>query len=263
MLLYGWLLMTSFTPCVVRLILPLEPSSCRPMVSLPFSLITLAEGGKEVNLLTYPFLAFLAGLCIPANSLGFVRSISEKLAITEGHLTLELLTEAFVGFKQSTAALKCLCLEYMAPWFVNLGRFYIGPTTSLTTASLTTTSNSPPPGRGSITSPPSSNGRGSNAQKTTVATSSRSTTHRIQEILRQLIELTLEEREMYPIFQTRVWCMIGSVDGMIGKLIEVFVEHATHHGVDSSPAETLANTIVSLPSVNVRGKIVARLRKVG
>lgn len=209
--------------------------------------------------LTIPIIYFSPplGLCIPANSLGFVRSISEKLAITEGHLTLELLTEAFVGFKQSTASLKCLCLEYMAPWFVNLGRFYIGPTTSLTTGS---SSNSF--GRGPAPSPSSSNGRGTNYQKTALAASSRTTTNRIQEILRQLIELTLKEREMYPIFQTKVWCMVGSVDGMIGKLIEVFVEHATQHGIDSAPAEILANTVVSLPSVNVRGKIVARLRKV-
>ncbi|KAI9227506.1 MAG: hypothetical protein DHS80DRAFT_17060, partial [Piptocephalis tieghemiana] len=200
-----------------------------PGTLLNMALLNMGSGDATLRVAAYDLLYALCrtfnfavgaelmqtdGLCIPANSLGFVRSISEKLAITEGHLTLELLTEAFVGFKQSTASLKCLCLEYMAPWF------------------------------------------------TALAASSRTTTNRIQEILRQLIELTLKEREMYPIFQTKVWCMVGSVDGMIGKLIEVFVEHATQHGIDSAPAEILANTVVSLPSVNVRGKIVARLRKV-
>ncbi|KAI8394136.1 uncharacterized protein BYT42DRAFT_553510 [Radiomyces spectabilis] len=62
-------------------------------------------------------------LCIPANSTGFIVSISESIAATEPHLTLEFLNEWFVGFNKSTENMRLLCLDYMAPWLRNLATF--------------------------------------------------------------------------------------------------------------------------------------------
>lgn len=63
------------------------------------------------------------GLCIPSNNTLFIKSISEKLATNEPHLTLEFLEECIQGFRVSSIELKHLCLEYMTPWLPNLVKF--------------------------------------------------------------------------------------------------------------------------------------------
>lgn len=62
-------------------------------------------------------------LCIPSNSSDFIVSISESLAKSETHLTLEFLNEAFVGFTKANESMRQLCLDYMAPWLRNLSGF--------------------------------------------------------------------------------------------------------------------------------------------
>lgn len=64
-----------------------------------------------------------AGLCIPNNNTIFIKTISEKLAANEPHLTLEFLEECIQGFRNSHIELKHLCLEYMTPWLPNLTRY--------------------------------------------------------------------------------------------------------------------------------------------
>ena len=68
--------------------------------------------------------AFITGLCIPANNSTFIVQLSEKLAVSETGLTLEFLTEFFVGFYKSNTPQKHLCLQYMAPWLPNLALYY-------------------------------------------------------------------------------------------------------------------------------------------
>ncbi|KAG9291425.1 hypothetical protein G9A89_021843 [Geosiphon pyriformis] len=160
------------------------------------------------------------GLCIPANNSNFVVALSERLAMTEPHLTIEFLNEFFAGFKRSSTQLKHLCLQYMAPWLMNLAHY-----------SRSAGENQPSIGK-------------------------------TREILRQLIELTTKESEMYTSVQSKIWSTLGRVDEVINLIIDEFVNYAVEHGISSSQAETVANTIVTLSSVNVRGKIIARLRKV-
>lgn len=62
----------------------------------------------------------LIDLCIPSNSSDFVVSISESLAKSEIHLTIEFLNEALVGFMNSNESMRQLCLDYMVPWLHNL-----------------------------------------------------------------------------------------------------------------------------------------------
>lgn len=64
-----------------------------------------------------------SGLCIPSNNTIFIKSVSEKLATNEPHLTLEFLEECIQGFRVSSIELKHLCLEYMTPWLANLVRY--------------------------------------------------------------------------------------------------------------------------------------------
>lgn len=66
-----------------------------------------------------------SGLCIPSNNTIFIKSVSEKLATNEPHLTLEFLEECIQGFRVSSIELKHLCLEYMTPWLANLVRYVV------------------------------------------------------------------------------------------------------------------------------------------
>lgn len=50
-------------------------------------------------------------------------SISESLAKSELHLTLEFLNEAFVGFSKSSEPMRQLTLDYIVPWLRNLAVF--------------------------------------------------------------------------------------------------------------------------------------------
>ncbi|KAI8078349.1 hypothetical protein BDF21DRAFT_43098 [Thamnidium elegans] len=62
-------------------------------------------------------------LCLPANSTAFIVNISEKIAQNQQSLTLEFLSECFIGFQKSNEPLRYLCLDYMMPWLPNLSRF--------------------------------------------------------------------------------------------------------------------------------------------
>lgn len=66
---------------------------------------------------------FLLDLCLPANSTAFVVAISERIAENQPNLTLEFLSECFIGFQKSSEPLRYLCLDYMVPWLPNLSRF--------------------------------------------------------------------------------------------------------------------------------------------
>lgn len=107
------------------------------------------------------------GLCIPSNNTIFIKSVSEKLANNEPHLTLEFLEECIQGFQRSTIELKHLCLEYMTPWLQNLVRFC------------------------------------KSADDTKRA--------KVSQILERLINLTIEQKEMYPSIQAKIWGSIGQV----------------------------------------------------
>ncbi|CAG8508989.1 2177_t:CDS:10 [Funneliformis mosseae] len=160
------------------------------------------------------------GLCIPANNTSFVVGLSERLATSVPQLTPDFLGEFFVGFYKSSTTLKHLCLQYMAPWLMNLSQF------------------------------------------TRSGADSQRNINRTREIIRNLIELTTKETEMYTAVQSKIWNTLGKVDEITNIIIEEFVQYAVDHGISSPQSEIIANTIVTLSSVNIRGKIIAKLRKV-
>ncbi|KAI8390971.1 uncharacterized protein BYT42DRAFT_508674 [Radiomyces spectabilis] len=158
-------------------------------------------------------------LCLPANSTAFIVNISEKIAVAEPSLTLEFLSECFVGFNKSNEALRYLCLDYMMPWLSNLALFCHGTTDE------------------------------NNLAKT-------------KEILRLLIDLTVNRTDMYKLVQTKVWKTVGKVDDIVNLVLESFVQYSNEHGVGSPQAEAMADTFVTLSNIAVRGKVITRLRKV-
>ncbi|XP_028172270.1 neurofibromin, partial [Ostrinia furnacalis] len=162
------------------------------------------------------------GLCIPSNNTIFIKSISEKLAHNEPHLTLEFLEECIQGFRGSTIELKHLCLEYMTPWLANMVRF-CKPTDE------------------------------SRRQK------------QVAQILEKLITLTIEETEMYPSVQAKIWGSIGQVSELIDMVLDSFIQRSVNSGLGSPMVEIMADTAVALASANVQlvsKKIIGRVCRV-
>ncbi|KAF9579343.1 Ras GTPase activating protein ira2, partial [Lunasporangiospora selenospora] len=188
-----------------------------PGTLLTMSMFNLSSPDSALRLASYNLLCALSdtfkfdtgnqllnakGLCIPTNNAPFIRRMSEMLARTESHLTLEFLTECFVGFQKTPRSLKPRCLEFVAPWLPNLAKYCR-----------------------------SSSDNHAGFAKT-------------REIIKGLIEMTVNEPEIYGAMQDIIWSR--SVDAGIG----------TVH------AEKLGDTLVTLSSVSVSGKIISRLRKV-
>ncbi|XP_069683037.1 neurofibromin isoform X4 [Periplaneta americana] len=163
-----------------------------------------------------------SGLCIPSNNTIFIKSVSEKLATNEPHLTLEFLEECIQGFRVSNIELKHLCLEYMTPWLANLVRFC----------------------------KPSDESK--RQQK-------------VAQILEKLIILTIEEVEMYPSIQAKIWGSIGQVPELIDMVLDSFIHRSVASGLGSPMVEIMADTAVALASANVQlvaKKVIGRLCRV-
>ncbi|KAG9288022.1 hypothetical protein G9A89_017617 [Geosiphon pyriformis] len=205
-----------------------------PGTLLNIALLNFGSDDPNLRLAAYNLLAALSisfnfdvrnqllsakGLGIPANN-SFVVTLSERLARSEPHLTIEFLDEFFVGFRISSTQSKYFCLQYMAPWLLNLANY----------------------SQSGCQSQPSIG--------------------EIRKILRQLIELTAKESEMNNLVQSKVWSTLGRVDKITNLIIDEFINYAMDHGIGSSEAETVSNTIVTLSSIYIRGKVIARLRKV-
>ncbi|KAK7086666.1 Neurofibromin 1 [Halocaridina rubra] len=159
-----------------------------------------------------------SGLCIPSNNTIFIKSVSEKLAANEPHLTLEFLEECIQGFRASSIELKHLCLEYMTPWLPNLTRFC---------------------------------SHHDDKKRAKVAM-----------ILDKLITLTIEEVEMYPSIQAKIWGNIGQVSELIDMVLDSFIKRSVTGGLGSGQAEIMADTAVALASANVASvarKVIGRL----
>ncbi|XP_017855685.1 PREDICTED: neurofibromin isoform X1 [Drosophila arizonae] len=161
------------------------------------------------------------GLCIPSNNTIFIKSVSEKLATNEPHLTLEFLEESIQGFQRSTIELKHLCLEYMTPWLKNLTKFC------------------------------KSN---DDAKKL-----------KVSQILDKLICLTIDQKEMYPSVQAKIWGSIGQIPELIDMVLDNFLHKSISFGLGSPQVEIMADTAVALASANVQlvsKKVITRMCRV-
>ncbi|XP_037955193.1 neurofibromin isoform X2 [Teleopsis dalmanni] len=161
------------------------------------------------------------GLCIPSNNTIFIKSVSEKLATNEPHLTLEFLEESIQGFQRSTIELKHLCLEYMTPWLKNLVKFCK-----------------------------------SNDEAKKI---------KVSQILDKLICLTIEQKEMYPSVQAKIWGSIGQIPELIDMVLDNFLHKSITYGLGTPQVEIMADTAVALASANVQlvsKKVITRMCRV-
>ena len=75
-------------------------------------------------------------------------------------------------------------------------------------------------------------------------------------ILDKLISLTIEEDDMYPSIQAKIWSNIGQVSELLDMVLDAFIKRSVSGGLGSIQAEILANTAVALASS--KGSLVSR-----
>ncbi|XP_033102144.1 neurofibromin-like [Anneissia japonica] len=88
---------------------------------------------------------------------------------------------------------------------------------------------------------------------------------RLNVILDKLITMTIDEKEMYPSIQAKIWGTIGQVEDILDNVLDSFIKNSATGGLGSPRAEVMAETAVALASANVKlfsAKVIERLCKV-
>ncbi|XP_034936145.1 neurofibromin isoform X2 [Chelonus insularis] len=87
----------------------------------------------------------------------------------------------------------------------------------------------------------------------------------VTQILEKLITLTIEEVEMYPSIQAKIWSTIGRLPELIDTVLDHFIKKSVGSGIGSQMVEIMADTAVALASGNVQlvaKKVIGRLCRV-
>lgn len=87
----------------------------------------------------------------------------------------------------------------------------------------------------------------------------------VTKILEKLITLTIEEVEMYPSIQAKIWSTIGRLPDLIDTVLDNFIQRSVSFGLGSPTVEIMADTAVALASGNVHlvaKKVIGRLCRV-
>lgn len=84
-------------------------------------------------------------------------------------------------------------------------------------------------------------------------------------ILEKLINLTIEQKEMYPSIQAKIWGNLGQIPELIDMVLDNFIHKSVSSGLGSPQVEIMADTAVALASANVQlvaKKVIGRLCRV-
>ncbi|CAE6451306.1 unnamed protein product [Rhizoctonia solani] len=161
------------------------------------------------------------GFFIPANNSAFAAYFSDKLASHAPHLTLDFLSEFAIGFNKATAAQQVASLNYLHPWVSNLTLF-LDPASPLFD--------------------PSSG--------------------KVRICIRTLIDMTVKNAEFYPLINKLVWENLGRANsGTVNATLDELTRSAIDGGLGSTRCELIAEALVNMSSVEVKGKLLARLRR--
>ena len=70
--------------------------------------------------------------------------------------------------------------------------------------------------------------------------------------------------QAYYILQRYTWAEVGKLDtGVMNRIVDEMMRTGSDGGIGSDKCEIMAETLSSMCSARVRGKILAKLRKVG
>ncbi|KZV82855.1 hypothetical protein EXIGLDRAFT_778147 [Exidia glandulosa HHB12029] len=162
-----------------------------------------------------------AGSFVPSNPFAIANDFSKRLANHFPDLTLEFLQEFSTSLGKYELEQRPTAVQHVAAWVRNLALF-CNPAS------------------------PHYDATGS----------------KLRETLRMLLEMTVKHEEVYGIIQRHVWVEISRLETeTINYVLDELIFAATTSGIGTRSCEVVADTLVSLASIHVRGKLLARLRK--
>ncbi|XP_078599565.1 neurofibromin-like isoform X3 [Branchiostoma floridae x Branchiostoma japonicum] len=88
---------------------------------------------------------------------------------------------------------------------------------------------------------------------------------KVSVILDKLITMTINEKQMYPSIQAKIWGNLGQVGDLLDVVLDSFIKTSATGGLGSLKAEVMADTAVALASANVKlvsAKVISRLCKI-
>lgn len=179
---------------------------------------------------------------IPGDPVAFVTQLSERIAEFAPQLTLDFISEvsaAMNGMDKTAIAQRINCLEYVSPWVKNLAHF-------------------------------------ANATSPLYERSGA----RLRDCIRTLSDLSVnypevclfvifftrdssDSRQIASTIQKQIWAEVGKLDtSIVDVILDELVRAATDGGIGTRRCEAIALIVASLTSINVRGKLFSKLRKV-
>ncbi|KAH8096624.1 hypothetical protein BXZ70DRAFT_945419 [Cristinia sonorae] len=159
---------------------------------------------------------------LPGHPGQFVTQLSEKLAMFAPQLTLDFINEISSGLDKTTWAQRINCLQYISPWIKNIEQF---------------------------TDPGSKYYEHSGTK--------------FRDCIRVLIDLSLADHEIYPMIQKNIWTEVGKLDSSVVNIVlDELMRAAVDGGLGSSRCDVVADIMSGITSINVRGRIFSRIRKV-
>jgi len=202
---------------------------------------SLAKVGLLPKIRKVQWLIIFSAGFISGDPIAFVSQLSEKLAEFAPQLTLDFIHEvsaAMTSMDKSAVAHRISCLQYLSPWVQNLSHF------ANATHSLYERSGA-----------------------------------RLRDCIRTLADLSLAFPEVSSIFwwkvalliipqitstiQRHIWAEVAKLDSNIVDIVlDELVRTATDGRVGTRRCETISHIVAALSSINVRGRIYSKLRKV-
>ncbi|KAI8388661.1 uncharacterized protein BYT42DRAFT_242275 [Radiomyces spectabilis] len=85
---------------------------------------------------------------------------------------------------------------------------------------------------------------------------------KIKEMLRMFMDLTVNHPKMYRNIQEKIWKKLGRIETMTDLLLDALIDYSIESGIGTAHAEVMADTVVTISGVYVRGKLINRMRKV-
>ncbi|KAL7282669.1 hypothetical protein ACG7TL_004142 [Trametes sanguinea] len=153
---------------------------------------------------------------------GVLVLLSDSLATHAPQLTMDFISEMCSGMPKLSVAQRANSLQYLGPWMKNLALF-TEPCSSLYEPSGT----------------------------------------RFRDCIRMLVDMTTSESELHSYVLKFIWTEVGKLDSATLNLImDELMRAAVDGGMGSLRCEKVAETMTVLNSINVRGRVLARLRKV-
>ncbi|KAI0371618.1 hypothetical protein BV20DRAFT_1017123 [Pilatotrama ljubarskyi] len=152
----------------------------------------------------------------------FLVLLSDSLAGHAPQLTMDFISEMCGGINKLKVTQRAQCLQYLGPWMKNLALF-TDPCNPLYEPSGT----------------------------------------RFRDCIRILIDMTTTENELHSYLHKFIWAEVGRLEtGTLNLILDELMRAAVDGGMASVRCEKVAETMTALNSINVRGRVLARIRKV-